>query len=448
MREPIFNSPQKFIHKLLMRAYKPGKQATATNFHRVSGRSPLDVPGRAVFLTFVAAVILALIIGNIFIFLLHKSIGCESELFCDLVKIEQEDALPNYAKNNIATAMVDLLWTQQSSRLNEKENTAIRDSLNQHFSKGKISVSAIAKFVGISDKTDSLKNLIIGDLNRSWWTLKLVPYFDPLPPDKIADKFNIQKSYQKDASTIDSQTWNRFLFISSVQYLRDKLNSGITHPRRLLQALGGPIQWITFIAALWCLVLLLFLRMPWSKLQTDLAVNNHLPWDNIENEVWNIKTPYYGRLDKEENYPGMFTVVRLIKDVLNISDSDKSISIYQAIRERVEAYRNSVDVGEYEIINFLIWATPTFGFIGTIFGIISAMENAAAIFAASTPIEQAIALDEVSVALGTAFDTSFIALIWLVPMSFFLARARKSEANFFEELEYEAIGNLPPQIER
>ena len=188
--------------------------------------------------------------------------------------------------------------------------------------------------------------------------------------------------------------------------------------------------------------------MPWSKLQTDLAVNNHLPWDNIENEVWNIKTPYYGRLDKEENYPGMFTVVRLIKDVLNISDSDKSISIYQAIRERVEAYRNSVDVGEYEIINFLIWATPTFGFIGTIFGIISAMENAAAIFAASTPIEQAIALDEVSVALGTAFDTSFIALIWLVPMSFFLARARKSEANFFEELEYEAIGNLPPQIER
>ena len=75
------------------------------------------------------------------------------------------------------------------------------------------------------------------------------------------------------------------------------------------------------------------------------------------------------------------------------------------------------------------------------------MENAAGIFSAATPVEQAIALDKVSGALGTAFDTSFIALIWLVPMSYFVARTKKLEANLFEELEFESIGNLPPQLE-
>ena len=43
-------------------------------------------------------------------------------------------------------------------------------------------------------------------------------------------------------------------------------------------------------------------------------------------------------------------------------------------------------------------------------------------------------------------DTSFVALVLLVPMSLFLAWTKKVEANLFEELEHEAIKNLPPQL--
>ena len=111
------------------------------------------------------------------------------------------------------------------------------------------------------------------------------------------------------------------------------------------------------------------------------------------------------------------------------------------------AYRRSVDEGEYEIINYLLWAVPTFGFLGTIFGIIGAMENAPEIVRAIGPIEQYAAIKKVGGYLGTAFDTTFVALMWVVPLSFLLARVRKSEADLFERLEFEANRHLPELLE-
>jgi len=114
----------------------------------------------------------------------------------------------------------------------------------------------------------------------------------------------------------------------------------------------------------------------------------------------------------------------------------------------VNAYRDSVEIGEYELINFMIWAAPSLGFIGTILGIISAMERASSIFSANGPVEQGIALDAVSTSLGTAFDTTYIALIWLFPMFYYLSRCRKKEADLFEDLEKRAIAELPDSISK
>jgi len=329
------------------------------------------------------------------------------------------------------------------------DDATIISKLKSSFGDSSITVKAIAAFIGKPEMAGELKRLIIGKIDRSVWTLGLIPVFSPESPDEIADskKIGLYKSYELEVGETDSLAWKRFIFISAIQHLRGEMNTDIGHPRRMLLSLSGSIQWITFLAAVWCLLLLLVLRLPWCNLQHFITVNNRLPWDAPNNDVWNIRSTYFSELDKPANYPGMILNIRLIKDILNISRGDKSVSIYNSIRERIEAYRNSIELGEYEIINFLIWATPTFGFLGTIFGIISAMENAAAIFSATDKIEQVIALDKVSAALGTAFDTSFIALLWLIPMSYFLAKTRKAEANLFEELEHEAVGNIPPQLE-
>lgn len=438
MENPETGPPKKWTHKLLVRAYRPANAGKSS----LSGRSPLDVPQRTVIFSFLLALVAVLVAGNIYISFEHWCIGR------DLRKIEtREKPIPGVGADELPAAVIDRLLPDWKDKISEAEDS-IRSALKSSFAEKKITVQAVADFAGNSIEASQLKKMIIGDIRRSWWTLKLIPYFDPLSPNEIADSIRLHKSYEGDSRSINSANWKRFIFVSSVQYLRDKLDNGISHPRRRLIALGGGIQWVTFTAAVWCLIMLLLLRMPWCRMQSYLNYHNRLPWHGDSLNVWNILSGYFGKLDDRRNYPGMFLPVRLIKDTINIKNSDPEASIYDVARERVEAYRNSVEIGEYEIINFLIWATPTFGFIGTIFGIILAMENAGAIFSAPTTVEQGIALDKVSGALGTAFDTSFIALIWLVPMSFFLARTRKAEANFFEELEHKAVGYLPPQFEQ
>ncbi|MEL6732749.1 MAG: MotA/TolQ/ExbB proton channel family protein [Bacteroidota bacterium] len=459
MRNQI-SSPNKFFDKLLLSAYATSNNGASSKISRVNqrigGRSPLDIPNKTVFMVLFASVLISILIGNIFIISLHMSIG-----LVDLPRIEEEEKSFS-GELNSPNILVDRLLPHLISKLSDADSLRVKQVITENFPYGRISVQGITNYINLAKQQDQvmtehgmvrfqplsadfLEELIIGKLERSPWSLWLIPTFQPISPSEIADQLGIEKNYQEEVGQTSEETWERFIFISAIQYLRDRMNVGITHPRRLLQAIGGGIQWITFIAAVWCLLMLLVLRTPWAKLQAYLIVNNQLPWHRAELDVWDTRAPYSGELDRKEHFPGMFLVPRLMKDINN-SLEDQTTTIYHAIRERVEAYRNSIEIGEYEIINFLIWAIPTFGFIGTIFGIITAMENAAAIFSAATPLEQSIALDAVSVALGTAFDTSFIALIWLVPMSYFLARTRKAEANLFEELEYEAIRHLPPQL--
>ncbi|MCG8330166.1 MAG: MotA/TolQ/ExbB proton channel family protein [Chitinophagales bacterium] len=440
------NAPNKkpWVNLLLIKAYQSNPKSV-----RITGRSPLNIPARTILISFVLAIVLALIIGNLFIEAVHNRIDkelakVENRQLFDLERVKDHSD-KQFFMNQIAVALVQVLLPQDKAKIRDANEDLI-ESLYENFQGGKITVEGLAKFIEKEAQADSLRKAIIGPIDRSKFTLWLLPQFSPELPDQIARDFKLPINYDEEQGEISPETWKRYLFISAIQLMRDKLDNGIQQPRRLLTALGGPIQWITFIAAIWCLLLLLLLRVPWAKLQSRLIVNKRLPWHPDNKDVWDLRQQekYFSEID--DTHPRMFTSVRLIKEVINRASSDNEESVYDIIRERVKSFRESVELGEYEIINFLLWATPTFGFIGTIFGIISAMENAAEIFSAATPVEQGIALDKVSGALGTAFDTSFIALIWLVPMSFFLARTRKVEANMFEELEYEATGNLPFQV--
>jgi len=442
MPKESFESPKHFFHKLLIDSYRTKS---------VGGQSPLDIPGRTMLKSFIAAIIISIIVGNLFMFLLQYSIQYSlSNIYHDEPKPE------NISKDTafIYRAIVGELLPQIANRI-ESADPALKKSINENFKKGGITIEAIALLAGgqeIKKTTAVLERKVIGEFSRSGFLLWLIPVFEPESADKIVDEvLGLQKNYSEQPGQYGSLSWKRFIAVSAIQNIRDKLDNSITEPRRLLLAISGYIQWLTFIAAVWCLILLLALKLPWAKLQTQLVVEKKLPWHHNEGlNIWDIQASdkYFSLLDEKQHYPKMFIPVRLIKDLLNTKSVDKSASSYEIIRARIEAYRDSVDIGEYEIINFLMWAAPTFGFIGTIFGIISAMENASAIFTAAPPIDQSIALDKVSSNLGTAFDTTFVALIWLIPMSFYLAKTRKREANLFEELEFESIRNLPVQIEQ
>jgi biopolymer transport protein ExbB/TolQ len=445
--------------KQLIKAYRRENQ--------YAGSSPLDMPRKAILQSFLISLVICLVIGNIFIITLHSLISTdldavEKNLISSIKGINDLSD-----KEKISRAVINKILPTWKRDLDsgEKDLDTLKKNIVNSFSDKEsnnvrvgITSQRLLNFLKTENSTtktteddvksiNSLRADIIGELKRSYWTLNLIPYFEPTPADELADSqhYSLFDGYEKDGEPKSLTSWKRYIFMSSVQTIRDELNDGLFMWRRLLLALAGGIQWVTFFVAVWCLVILLWYRIPWSKIQADLIENGKLEGLPATN-IWDYRNSDFAAIDKNE-YAGMFIAPRIIKDVINLK-SDESNSIFDKIRTRVNAYRDSVEIGEYELINFMIWAAPSLGFIGTILGIISAMERASSIFSANGPVEQGIALDAVSTSLGTAFDTTYIALIWLFPMFYYLSRCRKKEADLFEDLEKRAIAELPDSISK
>lgn len=432
-----------FLTKLILSAYRFKTPETSL---RLKGRSPLDIPPRTVLVALFGAIIISIFLGNITLNFLNQASIYHLKNYVEKASLVEQE------RNSYT--IVDLLIPKWMKKFVNANDATIKQQLEESFEGGVVNCKNLAKYISKNSKDnevteEEVKNLVVGEMKYTF----IFPSRKRLPADKIANQFGLSKNFQEEFA---NENWSRSITISAIQFLRDGLDEQIFYPSRTIKALDGPIQWITFIIAIWGLLLLNLFRRRWSNLQSYLVEKGHLPWHPSEENVWDLDNAYYKKIDdprfsKEadpllRSYHGIFLVPRLIKEVNNILLNSKEVSIYEVIRERIESYRERVDNGEYETINFILWAVPTFGFMGTIFGIISSMESAAAIFTAANNVEQAIALDKVSGALGTAFDTSFIALFLLIFLSFSLARSRKEEANLFEELEYEAIGRLPDQF--
>ena len=119
------------------------------------------------------------------------------------------------------------------------------------------------------------------------------------------------------------------------------------------------------------------------------------------------------------------TKYRLSKDsseVLALADSQ--ISIYNA---QIES--------EQSFIRYVAWAIPSVGFIGTVWGISQSMEMAKE--AASQE-----GIRKITDALGTAFDTTLVALVLSIILMFMIHSFQKKQDLFFAEMKDYIIENL------
>lgn len=81
----------------------------------------------------------------------------------------------------------------------------------------------------------------------------------------------------------------------------------------------------------------------------------------------------------------------------------------------------------YTPINYIIWALPTLGFIGTVTGISAAISDAHKVAENIGPVAQGEAIEGVTTLLGIAFDTTFIALVCSLPLMAVIAAIRARE---------------------
>lgn len=96
----------------------------------------------------------------------------------------------------------------------------------------------------------------------------------------------------------------------------------------------------------------------------------------------------------------------------------------------------SASDSSYALARVLIWAIPILGFIGTVQGLGSAVSGFSQFLAGAaelTQIKDAIA--RVTIGLGVAFDTTFLALILVTFLMFPLSTVQRREENLFVEID-------------
>lgn len=219
--------------------------------------------------------------------------------------------------------------------------------------------------------------------------------------------------------------------------------------RRAMQAINGIIQWTTAAAAIWCALILLVRRM-WAKVQIRLIDGRMLAV--LHPEADRAPGPWGG--DAFTRAALRASLARLGSQILPLrlvcafvrrrrNGEQEGIG---HLDEIVEDYRAQVADQEYTVITWLIMLVPTLGFIGTIYGMMLAMGGAHLIVAAENQNELKDSVLTLSQHLGTAFDTTLIALVFAALLEWLRGSTQRLEAQAFDGLVREARAH-PERIE-
>jgi biopolymer transport protein ExbB/TolQ len=137
-----------------------------------------------------------------------------------------------------------------------------------------------------------------------------------------------------------------------------------------------------------------------------------------------------------------FTRIRHALDRLRKTQSTRALEEY--FRTRSE-----VDAGELETsyagIRYLIWLIPTLGFIGTVLGIGVGIAGFASILEAVDSFQEIqTALPGVTQSLGTAFDTTLLALALSAIAVFTMSHVLQGQEQVLEEIDDLCIDQVCP----
>lgn len=104
----------------------------------------------------------------------------------------------------------------------------------------------------------------------------------------------------------------------------------------------------------------------------------------------------------------------------------------------------------YSLMNVFIWAIPILGFIGTVFGIGEAIAEFSDFIRSVSSVElggqMRSALGGVTAGLSVAFNTTFLALVFVIPIMVFSSFLRKSEEDLLLQIEEYCLEEVLPHL--
>ncbi len=120
-------------------------------------------------------------------------------------------------------------------------------------------------------------------------------------------------------------------------------------------------------------------------------------------------------------------------DRLRKTGDAKSLEDYFAGRSDLDAAELDT---RYSLIRYLIWLTPTLGFIGTVLGLGGSIAGFSSLVASGLPFSEIQAhLGPVTRNLGVAFDTTLLALVLSAILAFYLAYLTRQHENLLTKID-------------
>ena len=185
----------------------------------------------------------------------------------------------------------------------------------------------------------------------------------------------------------------------------------------------------------------LFLRWSSAVDEENQLKRKYLPTDDrkLDDEtIDKIRTGIANRrFGKEAFLPRM--IQRTLDQFKVSKKSDQAISV---LNSSLELYMHEIDL-RYSMLRYLTWLIPSLGFIGTVMGIMFALQYAGNAEAA----ESANFLYEVTERLGVAFTTTLLALIMSAVLVLIQSIIQSKEERALNEAGQYCLDNLILKLE-
>lgn len=204
----------------------------------------------------------------------------------------------------------------------------------------------------------------------------------------------------------------------------------------------GPVPYPTTLLMFWAVAILI---LKWMRLREQ---RNAMLLDVLPTEVSAEITPESldGFITHINELPGAssdsFLVNRVVRGIEHFRVRKSAAETVTMMESQSEIDANNV-AGSYTILKVFIWALPILGFIGTVMGVSAAVASLAGSLSGGGNMDaMKSALQDVFGGLGTAFDTTLLALIMSMLVKIPASALQKSEEDIITRVDEYCNENL------
>jgi len=204
----------------------------------------------------------------------------------------------------------------------------------------------------------------------------------------------------------------------------------------------GPIPFPTTVVMFWALSILV---LKWFRLQEQkkAMLVDLLPTE-VSNEITLESIDKF--IDHINDLPGTgsdsFLINRVVRGIEHFRVRKSAAETVTMMESQSVIDANNV-AGSYTIVKVFIWALPILGFIGTVMGVSAAVASLAGSLSGGESMDAMKgALQQVFAGLGTAFDTTLLALVMSLIVKIPASALQKSEEDLITSVDEYCNENL------